>query len=89
MRYCEEQWASPFRHAENRGYYVPADETKIRRSLHFSPASSGWKLRPETVTEDDLALAVMDGGNKEEEEIQSVSDSVQDGLAATVTNLKV
>ncbi|KAK1646672.1 hypothetical protein QYE76_064477 [Lolium multiflorum] len=76
VRYCEEQRASPFRHAENRSYYVPADEKKIKRSLHFSPTSSGWKCVPESV-------------NDEEEETQAVPEQIQEVLAAAVTNLQV
>jgi hypothetical protein len=76
VRYCEEQRASPFRHSENRSYYVPADEKKIKRSLHFSPTSSGWKCVPESE-------------NEEEEEGQAVPEQIQEVLAAAVTNLQV
>jgi hypothetical protein len=48
IRYCEEQRASPYRHSENRSYYVPVEEKKTKRSLYFPPISSGWKLNPES-----------------------------------------
>ena len=48
VRFCEEQRASPFRQFEHRSYYVPAEVKNIKRSLHFSPASSVWKLRSES-----------------------------------------
>ncbi|KAM0838189.1 hypothetical protein ACQ4PT_061144 [Festuca glaucescens] len=56
VRYCEEQRASPFRYVEHRSYYVPAEDKKIKRSLHFSPTSSGWKLTPES---DNLGAMVL------------------------------
>jgi cytochrome c len=74
VKYCEEQRASPFRHAENRSYYVPADEKRIKRSLHFSPASSWWKCAPEIVDED-------------EEEGKSMPAQIQEVLATAVTIL--
>ncbi|KAM0848337.1 hypothetical protein ACQ4PT_054446 [Festuca glaucescens] len=94
VRYCEEQRASPFRQAENRSYYVPADEKKIKRSLHFSPASSGWKLTPKTdflgniLTDKQQAMLPTDQKDGEEE-IQGVPQLIQDVLAAAVTNLQV
>ncbi|KAM0845924.1 hypothetical protein ACQ4PT_056034 [Festuca glaucescens] len=93
IRYCEEQRASPFRRFEHRSYYVPADDKKIKRSLHFSPASSGWKLTPESVSvgEEDpnnLVILAQDVGAVEDEE-QQVPEPIQDVLAAAVTNLTV
>jgi hypothetical protein len=76
VRYCEEQRACPFRHAYNRSYYITADETKIKRSLNFSPTRSGWKCVPESV-------------NDEEEEVQAVPKLIQEVLISAVTNLEV
>ncbi|KAM0871782.1 hypothetical protein ACQ4PT_039158 [Festuca glaucescens] len=94
VRYCEEHRASPFRQFEHRSYYVPADDKKIKRSLHFSPASSGWKQRPESemhgLEEACNQLVVNQGVEAEIEEVeQRVPEPVQDVLAAAVTNQTV
>jgi hypothetical protein len=94
VRYCEEQRASPFRHAENRSYYVPAEEKKTKRSLHFSPASSGWKLTPETDSMGNILVQaqhdiVTSDQAAVEEETHAVPEMIQEALADAVTNLQV
>ena len=94
VRYCEEQLASPFRWFEHRSYYVPAEDKKTKRSLHYSPASSGWKLAPESGIGGAMPLADHSDREEEkeaemEEEVEAIPALIQDVLAAAVTNLSV
>jgi hypothetical protein len=90
----EEQCASPYRHAENRSYYVPVEEKKTKRSLYFPPISSGWKLSPESGDLGDMSACNQIVGaqaveDQVEEEGQAIPDPIQEVLATAVTNLNV
>jgi hypothetical protein len=58
---------------------------KIKRSLHFSPASFGWKLTPETTS----MGKIINARHHEEEGTKAVPQVVQDVLAEAVNNLQV
>ncbi|KAK1609925.1 hypothetical protein QYE76_033598 [Lolium multiflorum] len=94
VRFCEEQRASPFKHSENRSYYVPAEDKNTKRSLHFSPMSSGWKVQPESETKGAMSACKQLEGNvggvgETEEAEETLPNHLQEVLAVAVTNLKM